>query len=219
MGYRKTSYAALVAGMKGQGKTALSDFLARDRARIVVFDVLGEYQGKGYVRAHSIGEVLKLIRKGWKRGYRIAYFPSREKMPFQLDELSGLLLRVQEPYFKTPDGKEPPIPKVLFIVEEMRWSYNHAAAAQYSNFATIMTLGRHYGLDVIGTTQRIAEVSPNFRGCCDVRFFFAQEEHTDITTITKMIGPKNRAALMGLQVHEYLRLYRNQLSKGRNVLN
>lgn len=204
--------------MKGQGKTALSDFLARDRSRVVVFDVLGEYQGKGYTRATSMLEVMRLVRAGWRKGFRVAYFPTRADMPKQLDDLSALLCQVQDPYYRTPDGRAPPIPKILFIVEEMRWSYNHAAAGKYSNFASIMTLGRHYGIDVIGTTQRIAEVSPNFRGNCDVRFFFAQEEHTDIDTIAKMIGPKNRAALMALRPHEYLRLYRAQIEKGRNRL-
>lgn len=219
MKYRKTSYAALVAGMKGQGKTALSDFLARDRSRVVVFDVLGEYQGKGFSRVENFNLLMAMIRRDWRKGFRIAYFPSRVNMPKQLDDLAGLLCQVQDPYYKTPDGRVPPIPKILFIVEEMRWSYNHAAAAKFDNFASIMTLGRHYGIDVIGTTQRIAEVSPNFRGNCDVRFFFAQEEHTDIDTIAKMIGPKNRAALMGLKPHEYLRLYRGQISKGKNRLN
>jgi len=224
MSYSKTAFQVLVSGMKGQGKTTLTDAIATGRKRIFVFDMLGEYAAKGFVEVRTYWEFMKCIRRGWKRGFKIAYVPFKPikgqddtTYPAQLSQLAEIICSVQMPYKTTPDnGPTPPIPKVLFIVEEMKWSYPQGANCP--GMGEICSLGRHYGIDVIGTTQRIAEVSTNFRGNCDVRYFFAQEEHTDITTIVKMIGPKNRDQLTGLAPHEYLRLFRGQLTKGKNRL-
>lgn len=224
---RKTSFQVGIAGRKGQGKTVLSDSLARGRPRVVCFDFLGEYRAKGYVQVRTLDALKAEIRKRWKKGFRVSYFPSARfwndrKKVFEhdferdLSEVSELLCKIQQPYFDTPDGKTPPVPKLLLIVEEMRWSYPQNCS--YQGFAVLCTLGRHYGIDVIGTTQRIAEISTNFRGTCDVRFFFAQEEHTDVTTIAKMIGTRNVGKLQALRPHEFLRFYGGQVTLHRNKL-
>ncbi len=228
---RKTAYQALVSGRKGQGKSTLADALARGRKRIFVFDVLGEYAAKGFHTVRSVADMIDHVRRNWRRGFKVAYVPTepivlRNKQgrptgqvnswPEQFSNVARAICSIQQPYYNTPDGQTPPIPKVLFIAEEMAWTYPHNSG--FDGFKTICSLGRHYGIDCIGTTQRIAEVSTNFRGNCDVRFFFAQEEHTDIATICKMIGPKNKAALMALRPHEYLRMYQGQVTKGKNPL-
>lgn len=223
---RKTAFQVLIAGRKGQGKSTLADAITRGRNRIFVFDVLGEYGEKGFVVVRSLAEFLRETSKRWKRGFKIAYVPtepfrdSKGKLinswPEQFSKVSQLICKIQQPYKDTPDGKSPPIPKVLFIAEEMAWTYpNHSG---FEGFKAICSLGRHYGIDCIGTTQRVAEVSTNFRGNCDLRFFFAQDEHTDISTICKMIGTQHKAALMALRPHEYLRMYQGQVTKGKNSL-
>lgn len=217
MAYRKTSYQAFVSGRKGQGKTVLTDSLARAHSRVFVFDVLHEYPSKGFTCVRSMEELKAAVKTRWRKGWRIAYLPHRSNRPKQLHDLALTICDIQMPYKETPDdGTTPPIPKVLFIIEEMRWSYPNGC--NYEGLAELTTLGRHYGVDMIGTTQRIAEVNTNFRGTSDVRFFFAQEEDRDIQAIAPMIGRHNVARLKALQVHECLRLYGGQVTLYRNNL-
>ncbi|TAL03671.1 MAG: hypothetical protein EPO08_03515 [Rhodospirillaceae bacterium] len=213
---RKTAYQVLISGGKGTGKSTLADLLMRSHRRSFVFDLMGEYPAKGFSVARSHADVLRLVKAGWRRGFRIAYVPSGGDKRVELSNFAELICKIQRPYFDTPDGSTPPIPKVLLTVEEMRWSYPNGT--QEPGFATICTLGRHYGIDVIGTTQRIAEVSTNFRGTSDVQFFFAQHDHTDHSTIAKMIGRRHVPALQSLKPHEYLRVFRGQVERGRNRL-
>lgn len=224
---RKTAFQIIVAGGKGQGKSALTKEIARARSRVIAFDVLGEYPAQGYRAAYSFAQVLQYVRKGWRRGFRIAFIPpqpppdipdaiAKNWHAWQLSELCDFLCKVQQPYYDTPDGRAPSIAKLLLIVEEMAWSY--PSHCPYAGFQKICTLGRHYGIDVIGTTQRFPDVSTKFRGTCDLQFFFAQHDHNDLQVIGRMIGPAARAQLQRLRPHEFLRVFRGRVEAGKNRL-
>lgn len=223
---RKTSFQLFVSGRKGQGKTTLTDAVAAGFNRVFVYDILGEYQAKGYVVVRSMAEMRAAVRKRWKKGWRVAFVPARPReksktdpgisYQSQLAEMCDTICRIQMPYKETPDGRQPPIPSVLFIIEEMRWSY--PTSANISEMAELTTLGRHYGVNMIGTTQRIAEVSTNFKGTSDARYFFAQDEAADIDTIARMIGRQHLPALKSLRPHQYLRMFQGRVEKGQNKL-
>lgn len=231
--YEKTALQVFVSGGKGQGKTTLTDAIAKTYGRIFVFDPNGEYRAKGYTQCASMAEVLQHVRKNWRKGWRVSFVPVRPRSMFsgdsvvdakrergamtqQLNEFCALICEIQKPYFDTPDGKQPPQPKVCLIVDEMRWSYPQHASCEW--LEVISTLGRHYGVDVIGTTVRFAEVSTMFRGNCDLQFFFAQHDATDLQTVSRMIGRENVPALRSLRPHEFLRVYHGKVERGKNPL-
>lgn len=220
MAYRKTAFQIFVSGRKGQGKTTLTDGIARGRDRVFCFDLLGEYRAKGFTLVHSMVELRAAVRKRWHKGWKIAFLPARPNAELkityagQLSDMCETICAIQQPYYDTPDGKHPPIPKVLFLIEEMRWSYPNGC--NLPGMPTLTTLGRHYGVDMIGTTQRVAEVSTNYKGNADVQYFFAQDAAADIETIGRMIGREHIAALKALKPHHYLRLYQGQVILGRN---
>ena len=52
-------------------------------------------------------------------------------------------------------------------------------AEKSPGFAEMCSRGRHYGLDMIGVSQRIAEVSTRFRGNCSETVVFRQKGPRD----------------------------------------
>lgn len=216
MSYQKKSTQIFIAGGKGQGKTTLIDAIASTRPRVFCFDPNGEYLSKGYHQSSTIADAARYAANNWARGFRIAFVPSFENMQTQLDQFSHLICKLQQPYKDTVDGKMPPIPKVLLIIDEMQWVYPQHANCPW--FQMIMGRGRHYGIDVIGAAVRLAEVATRFRGVCDLHFFFAQHDHTDIATASKMVGRANVGFLKSLRPHEFLRVYQGQVTRGKNNL-
>jgi hypothetical protein len=215
--YQKTSLQVFVSGGKGQGKTTLTDRLASTSRRVFCFDPNDEYAAKGYARFTSLGELIAYLKTHWRKSFRVAFVPTFENMPDQLNRFCKLICAMQSAYYHTPDGSTPPIAKVMLIVDEMRWSMPQHSSVEWLEM--ISTRGRHYGVDVIGTTVRFAEVSTKFRGNCDLHFFSAQHDHTDLTTAAKMVGKAHVQHLKQLQPHEYLRVFRGRVERGRNSLN
>jgi DNA helicase HerA-like ATPase len=215
-GYRKTAFQGLVSGAKGQGKSTIVNAIARGRSRVIVFDQVGEYGAKGFASVHSIQELQRAIKAGWRKGFRIAFVPTIGAERVALSNVSQALCAVQRPYYETPDGQRPPIPKVLLIVEEMNTSFPSHVYDGW--FAELCSRGRHYGVDVLGTTQRPAEVSTRFRGTCDVQWFFAHHDHVDVKTIGQMVGPAHAARISHLKPHEYMCRFRGAITYGKNAL-
>lgn len=202
-------------GASGSGKSTLAKVLCAKAGRVVVFDPMDEYRGLGFRRCETFREVAGYIKQNWRGRFRIAYVPPEHREAAALHRLAHLLRQIQQPYY---EGK--PIPKLTLVVEEMNTGYPvRDLPAELSGFPGLCSRGRHYGIEIIGISQRIAEVNTRFRGNTNVAYFFAQGDHRDTTTITQMIGPEHRAALHALQRHEYLRRGEDRaVVKGRNSL-
>ena len=66
---------------------------------------------------------------------------------------------------------------MTLVVEEMNLSFPVAGGVhKCTGFAEICSRGRHYGIDVIGASQRIAEVDTRFRGNCTESVVLRQED-------------------------------------------
>jgi hypothetical protein len=214
--YSKTAFQGLVSGSPGQGKTTLVNAIAAGR-RVVVFDNNGEYHAKGFHAVTTVRGFYGAVADRWHDPkLRVAFVPPPGGERQALSEISEALCTIQQPYKVTPDGRVPPIPKVLFIVEEMDASFPSHVYDGW--FAEICGRRRHYGIDVLGVTLKPSLVSTRFRGTCDVQYFFAHHDHVDIQTIGKMVGPKHAAHVAHLQPHCYLRRFRGQISYGKNRL-
>lgn len=205
-----------IFGRRGSGKTTLAKAKLKGADRVVIFDAMHEYTNEpGFTVAASLTEALEAIRKGWAEGFKVAYqVPVYVDRARALSDLSAMLMQVQQPY---KDGGESR--QIWLVVEEMSLSVpTHGLPLDAVAFLHLCTLGRHYGINVIGLSQRPAQVNADFRGNCLERYFFSLEEHTDLTTVIKMIGPDYKAQLQGLEDHEYLKLYQGTVTRGKNSL-
>ena len=200
-----------IYGGSGSGKTTRARAMIARRSRVVVLDPLDEYGGAGFRRVTTMRAVLQALKAGWARGFRITYVPPAGHEAKALHLLSVLLRRAQAP------ASERRI--VTLVAEELNLSFPiQQLPAALSGFADLCSRGRHYGVELIGVSQRIAEVHTRFRGNTGIAYYFRQDDHRDITTATQRLGPRWRAALMALKTHQYLRLCEGSVTQGRNAV-
>lgn len=204
----------LIAGGRGSGKTTLARSMIERRRRVVVMDPLDEYGGNGFAVARSLRAVAHGLATRWAGDFRIRYVPPANHEPQALHELAVLLRKAQAPFKAGRDART-----LTLVVEEMNMSFpNRQLPAALSGFPELCARGRHFGIEVIGVTQRIAEIHTRFRGNAAVHYYFRQDDHADVTTCLAKIGPQYRDQLAGLDNHQYLRREAGRVTTGKNIL-
>tara|TARA_R100000656_G_scaffold123871_1_gene100937 strand:- start:1096 stop:1728 length:633 start_codon:yes stop_codon:yes gene_type:complete len=197
-----------IFGASGSGKSTLARKLIEGQDRVIIFDVMHEYSGQVVSRPLELME--KLAAAG-EKPYRIVYRPpqmsDREK---ELSDLVPYLFAVQRPY---KEGKWNN--SLCLVVEEMSLSYaNLQRPSEKDAFAEICMTGRHYGIGVIGISQRPADVSKKFMDNASELYCLRQGSHASISTLGKVIGPR-ATELADLEVGNYLYFKNGELTEGR----
>ncbi|MET4701980.1 DNA helicase HerA-like ATPase [Constrictibacter sp. MBR-5] len=210
----KDARCIAVFGRRGAGKSTLVKSLVAGAGRLVVFDPMGEYaRMPGYRRAASVGEVRKILRASWGRGFRVAFVPEREHVK-ALHSLSALLWGAQIAY---DDGRDTR--KLLLVVEEANLGFpNRPMRPGEDAFLRLILQGRHRGIEIIAVTQRPALVSPNFRSNAAETYCFALSDEIDLSTMRRMVGKAREAELRAMPVHHYFRVSNGTVERGVNRL-
>lgn len=206
-----------VWGASGSGKSSYVKKLVRTRKRLIIFDPLAEYAGSlpnirniGHNGPDALDKVRLSMAQNWP-GFRIAYVPPAGREAVALSALSRLLMAAQKPF---KDGQRGALP-ITLVVEEMNLSFPVSGGVQKSpGFAEICSRGRHYGIEIIGLSQRIAEVATRFRNNCDETVVLRQKGPRDIDAATQEIGG-DRAAVTALQNLQYLHERAGVIKKGK----
>ena len=205
-----------VWGRSGSGKSSYTKALIRDRKRLVVFDPLAEYGPEmglatvNHDHRAALDDVRKKMVSNWA-GFRLAYVPPAGREPDALSALCRLLMAAQQPF---KDGKRGALPLTL-VVEEMNLSFPVSGGAQKCpGFADVCSRGRHYGIEVIGVSQRIAEVATRFRNNCTETIVLAQKGPRDVDAAAAETGG-DRSSVTGLQNLEYLHENKGDVRKGK----
>lgn len=168
-------------GASGSGKSTFAKQLVKPRRRIVIFDPLEEYGGQ--VNRGDVDLVRQAMRADW-HGFKVSYVPPSGQEPRALSTLCRLLLKAQEP-FKAGQSKAG----ITLVVEELNLSFPvHGGAAKSPGFAEVCSRGRHYGIEVIGISQRISEVDTRFRGNCSQTVVFRQRGAADVKAAKQELG-------------------------------
>ena len=194
-----------VWGRSGSGKSSYVKDRIKGRRRLVVFDPMQEYGAQGcttirHLTPDALDKVRVAMYQNW-RGFRIAYVPPAGKEAEALSGLSRLLMAAQEPDRESGQGAP-----LTLVVEEMNLAFPVSGGPQRCpGFADICSRGRHYGIEVIGASQRIAEVATRFRGNCTETVVLAQKGPRDLTAAAAELGiePARVSALGNLEyLHE-----------------
>jgi hypothetical protein len=169
-----------IYGASGSGKTYKARQLVKNCPRLIAFDPLGDFSGTGWKVAYSIKDLKKALVDNWKRDFKIAYrFTDVEQAESELNVVSNLLYAAQADY--------PKVPMLTFVVDELSLCYPKFGKCS-SGFTNLACRGRHVGINLIGISQRIAQVNTNFRGNCTSSYFFRPADHVDIDTLGRIIG-------------------------------
>ena len=205
-----------VWGRSGSGKSSYVKKLIKGRKRLIVFDPLAEYGPElkmrtiEHVRRNSLDDVRAGMAKSWP-GFRLAYVPPAGNEAAALSALCRLLMAAQKPF---KDGAKGAAMMTL-VVEEMNMSFPVAGGDQKCpGFAEMCSRGRHFGIEVIGASQRIAEVSTRWRGNNSETIILAQKGKRDIDAATAEIGT-DRRTVVALQNLEYLHEKGGTITQGK----
>lgn len=206
-----------VWGASGSGKSSKVKQLLRNRSRLIIFDPMKEYpdaiRGLRYVqhkRASDLDKVRLAMRENWA-GFKVSYAPPPSKEIEALSALSKLLLAAQQPFL---DGKRG-AKMLTLVVEEMNLSFPVTGGAQKCpGFAEICSRGRHYGIEVIGVSQRIAEVATRFRNNCTETIVLRQKGPRDIAAAAAELGT-TKARVQALKKLEFLHETDGEITPGK----
>lgn len=167
-------------GASGSGKSAFTKREIKQKRRVVIFDPLDEYGGQS---VRDLDGVRLGMRKKWSN-FKVSYVPRPGAEPKSLSALCKLLMMAQQPFKDTGQGD-----LITLVVEEMNLAFPVAGgAAKCPGFAEICSRGRHFGIEVYGISQRIAEVDTRFRGNCTETVVFRQKGPRDKQAAAAELG-------------------------------
>ena len=204
-----------VWGGRGSGKSLRVKQMTAKNNRVIVIDPIGDYAGSGFTSYKTFKGLYEAVKNGWSKGFRVVLDVSHSDNPeTELLKLSSDLLRIQKPYYEGKDSR-----KIMLIVEEMSiLSPNVTKGKGEKSFLKLNNLGRHYGIEIIGVSQRPAEVSPTFRGNCAEHYFFRLSDQIDFSNVARIVGNKNVEQIRALKTHEYLHFCMGEVKTGKNIL-
>lgn len=172
-----------VWGASGSGKSSYVKKKIKGLKRMVVFDPLDEYGTLCKVKATNLDQVRLAMRNDWA-GFSVAYVPPAGQEIRALSALCKLLMVAQTPFKEQGKGQG-----LTLVVEEMNLSFPVAGIPRaHSGFSEICSRGRHYGIEVFGLSQRIAEVGTRFRGNCTETVVLRQQGKNDIDAAAMTLG-------------------------------
>jgi hypothetical protein len=202
-----------VYGRRGSGKTTRVLLLIRDRPRVVVFDPTGEFEREHGVTAFCDGDALRLyLARHWQRGFRVAFTPRANYEREQLHALATFLLACQRPYLDGADART-----ITLVVEEMNLGYPAQGLPQHlDGMSRVCNQGRHYGIEVIGVTQRPPLVSATFRGGLAETWIFPLARADDRGEVLNMLGRQWGDQLAALQAHHCLHYHNGAVRRDAN---
>lgn len=202
-----------VWGKRGSGKSTRVKKLIKNCNRLVVYDPILEYAQENCAIVNSIKDLLIFIKKGWNTGFRIAYQPLQSDDHIDnVAKLCDILEKVQQPYFDCKMDK-----KITFVIEEMSLSVPNRNDPRLRNMLNLCNIGRHYGLEVIGVSQRLAEVHTTFRSNTYDNYFFGLASSVDVNAAAQIIGKDKAEMLLGVAVHCGLLFQNGKISAINNL--
>lgn len=152
-----------IFGKSGSGKSYFAKEMIAGIDRIICFDPEDEYGSlTGFVRIEGIEKLQAYLKQHWRGAFRVAYVPVVQREEIELHNVSMLVMAMQAPF---KDGKFDR--KVTLLADELNTSFPLNPRPENNGFANICSRGRKRGVNLIGISQRPAEVGMRFRGNLD----------------------------------------------------
>lgn len=208
----KNAELSLVVGRRGSGKSTKVKSMIGENSRVIVFDPQDEYREAGFGSGNTAELIKTHLARSWEDGFRAAYVPPANRETMALDVLAKFILQIQEPYRAGQDERQ-----ITLVVEEMNLGYPvQALPAHFDGMARICNQGRHYGVNVIGVTQRPALVSTTFRGNISEAFIFPLSWGDDKNAVLQMLGREHADQLTQLADYRCLHWRNGRVSEEGN---
>lgn len=191
-----------IFGASGCGKTTKARELTGKLGRIVWFDPLQEIARERGIKAFFDLETLKkALRKDFARGFRFAFCPGFGDEIKQLNDLCYFLAGLQQGYLTGSHAAQ-----LTLAVDELDLSFPSGITQKdpKNGFAYLCRRGRHYGINLVGISQRPAQVDVCFRANCSGVYLFRHTDPIDYDVGVKMLGREYAATFRKLDNFQYI---------------
>lgn len=191
-----------IFGASGCGKTTKARKLTAGLNRIIYFDPLAELTNSAGVKAfYDIEKLKNALKKDFITGFKFDFVPTFGREIKQLNELCYFLLELQTGY---KNGLH--LAQVTLFVDELDIAFPSGITQRepQNGFAYLCRRGRHYGINLIGISQRPHQVDICFRGNCSGVYWFRHAEPSDIDVATRAIGKEYRETIRNLSNYQYI---------------
>ena len=200
-----------IYGRRGSGKSTLAKGLIASRPKVVIFDPRAEYAARGCPAFDRLADVGKHISKNFWKGFRCAYVPPAGREIEALHHLVSKLWLAQWPYECGDDDR-----KLTLLIEEMDLSFPVSRlSADLNGMQRAVNQGRHVGLELIGVTQRPAQISTTFRANTAATYVFPLAADRDRKEVLSLIGRRHADTLRELRPYHCLICRDAQIDRAR----
>lgn len=190
-----------IFGASGSGKTTKARKITTGLNRVIFFDPLGEWGRESGVKTFYDSEKLKKeLIKNFSAGFRYSFVPTFGDEEEQLQQICSFLTYMQNGYGITHGAQ------MTLVVDELDTSFPVGSMQKNrkNSFGFLCCRGRHFGINIIGISQRMHIVDNIFRANCSSIYFFRHSEPADIDIGAKMLGVEWRDAFKKLNNFEYI---------------
>ena len=189
-------------GASGSGKTTKARELTKNLQRIVYFDPLGDFctvRGAKVV-AGDVAALKSYIIKNYTSGFKVVFvctFGAQEK---QLNDICYFLVEMQRGYLAGFHNAQ-----ITLLVDELDEGFPSGIMQRNAKngFGYLCKRGRHYGINLVGISQRTAQVDVCFRGNLSALYLFRHVDPIDTQKAMDMIGRKYKTAFENLENFHY----------------
>ncbi len=191
-----------IFGASGCGKTTKARELTAGLGRVIYFDPLGEWgRDKGVKPFVSLDRLLNALICNFRHGFRYSFQPVFGEEEKQLEDLSYILITLQTGY---EQGKHQA--QLTLVVDELDQSFPTGSMQKNrkNGFGFLCCRGRHFGINIIGISQRMHLVDNVFRANCSGVYLYRHAEPADIDIGVKMLGREYRDTFQGLDNFQYI---------------
>lgn len=189
-----------IFGASGCGKTTKARELTAGLGRVIYFDPLGEWgRDKGVKPFVSLDKLKQALRRNFGQGFRFAFLPAFGEEETQLQDLSYYLATLQSGYGTQHTAQ------LTLVVDELDQSFPTGSMQKNrkNGFGFLCCRGRHFGINLIGISQRMHLVDNVFRANCSGVYLYRHAEPADIDIGVRMLGREYRDAFQKLNNYEY----------------
>ncbi|MBQ8671617.1 MAG: hypothetical protein IJ525_03745 [Alphaproteobacteria bacterium] len=193
-----------IFGASGSGKTTKALTLVAKCQRLIVFDALDDFVGK-FRRFTSLDDLKSYLIKNYVKGFRVAYVPPYGSEIKALSDLSKFIRELQTG-FKIQQHNA----KITLFVDELNLSFPLGLTRKKpdNGFGFLCNQGRHYGVNLIGVSQRMSLVDMPFRANLSDLYIFRLADWNDVKTAISMLGTPYKGGILNLQNYKYY--YKNE---------
>lgn len=193
-----------IFGASGSGKTTKAIDLIKNCQRLIVFDILDDFIGY-FRRFTSLDELKVYVIKHYTKGFRVSYVPPYGSEARALSDLSEFIKYIQTGY---KIGQHTA--KVTLFVDELNRSFPLGLTRNkpLNAFGFLCNQGRHYGVNIVGVSQRMSMVDMPFRANLSDVYLFRLSDFNDVKAATSIFGSQYRQTILNLPNYKYL--YKNE---------